>query len=156
MGKIKSFSEIKKISQRLKKEGKIIVFTNGCFDIIHPGHIKLLKKGKSIGDILIVGLNNDKSIIKLKGKKRPIIDEKGRAEIVSSFEMVDYLVLFGQETPEKLIKVILPHYILKGGDYKEDQVVGKEIVEKYGGKVIIFPLYKKYSTTKIIKRMKNG
>jgi len=152
MYKIKTIKEIKKICKKLKKENKIIVFTNGCFDIIHPGHIKLLKKAKSFGDILIVGLNKDNSIKKLKGKKRPIIDEKGRAEILSSFSMVDYVVLFGEKTPIRLIKNILPHYIVKGGDYKENEVVGKELIEKYGGKVVIVPLYKRYSTTNLLKK----
>jgi rfaE bifunctional protein nucleotidyltransferase chain/domain len=137
MRKIKTIKEIKKICEKLRKENKIIVFTNGCFDIIHPGHIKLLKKAKSLGDVLIVGLNKDISVKKLKGKNRPIIDEKGRAEILSSLSMVDYIVLFGEETPIRLIENILPHYIVKGGDYKEDEVVGKEVVEKYGGKVVI-------------------
>ncbi|MGC8976609.1 MAG: D-glycero-beta-D-manno-heptose 1-phosphate adenylyltransferase [Candidatus Ratteibacteria bacterium] len=155
MSKIKKFSEIQKISEKLKKEGKIIVFTNGCFDIIHPGHIKLLKEAKSFGDVLIVGLNKDISVKKIKGEKRPVIDEKGRAEILSSFEMVDYVVLFGDKTPKRLIKKILPHFIVKGGDYKEDEVVGKDIVEKYGGKVIIVGLYRNYSTTNIIKKI-NG
>jgi D-beta-D-heptose 7-phosphate kinase/D-beta-D-heptose 1-phosphate adenosyltransferase len=154
MRKIKTIKEIKKICEKLKKENKIIVFTNGCFDIIHPGHIKLLKKAKSLGDILIVGLNKDNSVKKLKGKMRPIIDEKGRAEILSSLSMVDYIVLFGEETPIRLIENILPHYIVKGGDYKEDEVVGKEVVEKYGGKVVIVPLYKKYSTTNLLKKIK--
>lgn len=154
MNKIKKINEIKKISEKLKSEGKIIVFTNGCFDILHPGHIKLLKKAKSLGDVLIVGLNKDNSVRKLKGKNRPIIDEKGRAEILSSLYMVDYVVLFGEKTPIKLIKEILPHYIVKGGDYKKEDVVGKDIVEKHGGKVVIVPLYKKYSTTKIIEKMK--
>lgn len=153
MSKIKNFLEIKKISEKLKKEGKIIVFTNGCFDIIHPGHIKLLKRAKTLGDILIVGLNKDRSVKKLKGEKRPIIDEKGRAEILSSLEMVDYVVLFGEGTPERLIKIILPHYIVKGGDYKNKEVIGKDIIEKYGGKVVIIPLYKKYSTTNLIKKI---
>jgi rfaE bifunctional protein nucleotidyltransferase chain/domain len=153
MCKIKTLKEIKKISEKLKKENKIIVFTNGCFDIIHPGHIKLLKKAKSFGDVLIVGLNKDSSIKKLKGKTRPIINEKDRAEVLSSLSMVDYVVLFGEKTPIKLIKNILPNYIVKGGDYKEDEVVGKEIVEKYGGKVIIIPLYKNYSTTNLIKKV---
>jgi D-beta-D-heptose 7-phosphate kinase/D-beta-D-heptose 1-phosphate adenosyltransferase len=153
MCKIKTLKEIKKISEKLKKENKIIVFTNGCFDIIHPGHIKLLKKAKSFGDVLIVGLNKDSSIKKLKGKTRPIINEKDRAEVLSSLSMVDYVVLFGEKTPIKLIKNILPNYIVKGGDYKEDEVVGKEIVEKYGGKVIIVPLYKNYSTTNLIKKV---
>ncbi len=152
MHKIKTIKEIKKICEKLRKENKIIVFTNGCFDIIHPGHIKLLKKAKSLGDILIVGLNKDTSVKKLKGEKRPIIDEKGRAEILSSFSMVDYIVLFGEKTPIRLIKNILPHYIVKGGDYKENEVVGKEIIKKYGGKVVIVPFYKNYSTTNLLKK----
>jgi D-beta-D-heptose 7-phosphate kinase/D-beta-D-heptose 1-phosphate adenosyltransferase len=152
MQKIKTLKEIKKICEKLRKENKIIVFTNGCFDIIHPGHIKLLKKAKSLGDVLIVGLNKDISVKKLKGKNRPIIDEKGRAEILSSLSMVDYIVLFGEKTPIRLIKNILPNYIVKGGDYKVNEVVGKEIVGKYGGKVVIVPLYKKYSTTNLLKK----
>ncbi|MCM8766771.1 MAG: D-glycero-beta-D-manno-heptose 1-phosphate adenylyltransferase [Candidatus Omnitrophica bacterium] len=153
MYKIKTIEEIKKISSELKKQGKIIVFTNGCFDIIHPGHIKVLKRAKSIGDILIVGLNSDKSVKMLKGKGRPIIDQKGRCEILSCFSMIDYIVVFKEKTPEKLIKKILPDFIVKGGDYKEEEVIGKEIIEKYGGKVVIVPLYKKYSTTNLIRKI---
>ncbi|MCM8809008.1 MAG: D-glycero-beta-D-manno-heptose 1-phosphate adenylyltransferase [Candidatus Omnitrophica bacterium] len=153
MYKIKTIEEIKKISSKLKKQGKIIVFTNGCFDIIHPGHIKVLKRAKSIGDILIVGLNSDKSVKMLKGKGRPIIDQKRRCEILSCFSMIDYIVVFKEKTPEKLIKKILPDFIVKGGDYKEEEVIGKEIIEKYGGKVVIVPLYKKYSTTNLIRKI---
>lgn len=102
---------------------------------------------------MIVGLNSDKSIKKIKGEKRPVIDQKGRSEILSSFWMIDYIVLFNEETPEKLIKVILPNFIVKGGDYKENEVAGRDIVEKYGGKVIIVPLYKKYSTTNLIRKI---
>lgn len=153
MYKIKTIKEIKKISEKLKLKGKTIVFTNGCFDIIHPGHIKVLKKAKSIGDILIVGLNSDKSIKKIKGKNRPIIDQKGRCEILSSLWMVDYIVLFDEDTPEKLIKSIIPNFIVKGSDYKKEEVVGKDIIEKYGGKVIIVPLYKNYSTTNLIRKI---
>ncbi|HOK56043.1 MAG TPA: D-glycero-beta-D-manno-heptose 1-phosphate adenylyltransferase [bacterium] len=153
MCKIKTLKEIKKISERLKKEGKTIVFTNGCFDIIHPGHIKILKKAKSMGDVLIVGLNSDKSIKKIKGEKRPIIDQRGRCEIMSSFWMVDYIVLFEEKTPEKLIKSILPNFIVKGSDYREEEVIGRDIIEKYGGKVVIVPLNKKYSTTNLIRKI---
>ncbi|MFN4226987.1 MAG: D-glycero-beta-D-manno-heptose 1-phosphate adenylyltransferase [Candidatus Ratteibacteria bacterium] len=153
MDKIKSIEEIEKISSNLRKEGKTIVFTNGCFDILHPGHIKVLKKAKSIGDILIVGLNSDKSIRMIKGKKRPIIDQKGRCEILSSLSMVDYIVIFEEKTPEKLIKAILPNFIVKGADYKKEEVVGKDIIERYGGKIVIVPLYKKYSTTNLIKKI---
>jgi len=156
MGKIKTLPEIKKIVNDFKKKGKKIVFTNGCFDIIHAGHIKILKKAKSLGDILIVGLNKDKSVRKLKGENRPIMKEKHRAEILASFEMVDFVVLFGEETPEKLIKEIKPDVLVKGEDYKNKKIVGKEIVEKYGGKVILCPLVKNCSTSLIIKKIKEN
>jgi len=154
MKKKKNFTEIKNIVNKLKKKGKKIVFTNGCFDILHTGHIKLLKKAKGLGDILIVGINKDSSIKKLKGKGRPIMDEKQRIEIISAIEFVDYVVPFGQTTPENLIRIIKPDIIVKGGDYKKDEVIGKDIVEKYGGKVYIFPLLKNISTTKIINKIK--
>ncbi len=154
MDKKKNFIEINNIVNELKKRGKRIVFTNGCFDILHAGHIKLLKKAKKLGDVLIVGINKDKSIKKIKGKDRPIMDEKQRIEIISAIEFVDYVVPFGDTTPEKLIKMIKPDIIVKGGDYKKDEVVGKDIVEKYGGKVYIFPLVKNISTTKIINKIK--
>ena len=154
MEKVKNFTQIAEIVNELKRKGKKVVFTNGCFDILHSGHIKLLKKAKKLGDILILGINKDKSIKKLKGKGRPIMNEKQRIEIISAIEFVDYVVPFGQPTPEKLIKRIKPDIIVKGGDYKKNEVIGKDIVEKYGGKVYIFPLVKNISTTKIIKKIK--
>ncbi|HRR96110.1 MAG TPA: D-glycero-beta-D-manno-heptose 1-phosphate adenylyltransferase [Candidatus Ratteibacteria bacterium] len=156
MRKKKSFKEIVKIVKELKRENKKIVFTNGCFDIIHSGHIKLLKKAKQLGDVVIVGINKDSSIKKIKGKNRPILNENQRIEIISAIEFVDYVVPFGQTTPEKLIKIIKPDILIKGGDYKKEDVVGKDIVEKYGGKVYIFPLIGNISTTNIIKKIKNG
>lgn len=154
MEKVKNFTQIAEIVNELKRKGKKVVFTNGCFDILHSGHIKLLKKAKELGDVLILGINKDKSIKKLKGKGRPIMNEKQRIEIISAIEFVDYVVPFGQPTPEKLIKRIKPDIIVKGGDYKKKEVIGKDIVEKYGGKVYIFPLVKNISTTKIIKKIK--
>lgn len=154
MGKIKNFGEIERISSYLKKEGKKIVFTNGCFDILHKGHIRLLKKAKSLGNVLIVGLNTDSSIRRLKGKGRPFLKEKERAEIISALEMVDYVVLFPQNTPYELIKIIRPHILVKGGDYNREGVIGKDIVESYGGKVYIFPMVKGASTTKIAERIR--
>jgi len=156
MRKKKSFKEIVKIVKELKRENKKIVFTNGCFDIIHSGHIKLLKKAKQLGDVVIVGINKDSSVKKIKGKNRPIFSENQRIEIISAIEFVDYVVPFGQTTPEKLIKIIKPDILIKGGDYKKEDVVGKDIVEKYGGKVYIFPLIGNISTTNIIKKIKNG
>jgi len=114
MRKKKSFKEIVKIVKELKRENKKIVFTNGCFDIIHSGHIKLLKKAKQLGDVVIVGINKDSSVKKIKGKNRPIFSENQRIEIISAIEFVDYVVPFGQTTPEKLIKIIKPDILING------------------------------------------
>lgn len=156
MEKIKSFGEIEKISRYLKEKGRRIVFTNGCFDILHRAHIRLLRKAKSLGDILIVGLNTDSSVKRMKGKGRPFLKEKERAEILSALEMVDYVVLFPQDTPYRLIKTIRPDILVKGGDYKKEEVVGRDIVEGYGGKVYIFPMIRGVSTTKILEKIEKS
>jgi rfaE bifunctional protein nucleotidyltransferase chain/domain len=153
MSKINTFKEIARICKKLKDEEKVIVFTNGCFDILHAGHIKLLKAAKAKGDILIVGLNTDGSIEQIKGSSRPFIRENDRAEILSALEMVDYVVLFPQDTPEKLIKIIKPDVLVKGGDYRRETVVGRQFVEGYGGKVILVPELKNRSTTSIVKKI---
>ena len=152
--KIKSLSELKRIVNRLKKKDKKIVFTNGCFDILHPGHIYYLKDAKKKGDRLILGLNSDSSVRKLKGKGRPLIPEGERAEILSNLESVDYISIFHEETPERLIREISPDVLVKGGDYRRKEVVGRKFVEEKGGKVIIIPLLKGYSTTTLIKKIK--
>jgi len=149
--KIVSQLEIKKISENLKKKGRKIIFTNGCFDIIHIGHIKLIKKASSLGDILIIGLNSDNSVKRLKGKNRPINNFSDRAEVLSAIEGVDYIVGFSEDTPYNLIKKIRPDIIVKGGDYKVNDVIGREFAKK----VYIFPLIKGKSTTKIIEKSKN-
>lgn len=136
-----------------RQNNKSIVFTNGCFDILHPGHLKLLNKAKSLGDILVVGLNSDSSVKKLKGKSRPLINQVQRSSIISLLDAVDYVTIFGEDTPLHLIKEIMPDIIVKGGDYSADKVVGKEFVENYGGKVIIVPLFKNYSTSAIVSGM---
>lgn len=154
MKKLKDFQEIEGIAGRLKQTGRKAVFTNGCFDILHKGHIRLLKKAKSLGDVLIIGLNADASVRRLKGKERPFFKEKERAEVISALEMVDYVVLFPQDTPYELIKIIKPNVLVKGGDYMKEEVVGRDIVEGYGGKVFIFPVVKGASTTKIAEKIK--
>lgn len=151
--KIKNLSEIKEISETLKREGKIIVFTNGCFEILHPGHIQLLETAKSFGDVLIVGINSDESVKKIKGEKKLIFDEKSRLKIISSLECVDYTVLFDENTPENLIKTIKPHIHIKGGDYKEEDLPEAKIIKSYGGKIIIVPLVEGFSTTNIINKI---
>ncbi|HIE35754.1 MAG TPA: D-glycero-beta-D-manno-heptose 1-phosphate adenylyltransferase [Candidatus Omnitrophica bacterium] len=150
MKKIKTLPQIKKIIKELKKEEKKIVFTNGCFDILHPGHIKLLNEAKKKGDCLVVGLNSDSSIRRIKGKKRPILNEKARGVVLEAIEVIDYIVFFKEDTPYNLIKEIRPHYLVKGADWKEEKVVGKDLVEK----IFLVKLIADYSTTKIIDKIK--
>ena len=148
--RIKTTDEIRKISQNLKDNGKKIIFTNGCFDILHSGHTEYLNKSKNLGDILIVGLNSNHSVSALKGKNRPINDELDRALILSSLESVDYVVIFNEDTPYHLIKAISPNILVKGGDYLGKKVVGEDIVEE----VKIVDLIKGKSTSKTVDKIK--
>ncbi len=136
-------------------KSKKIVFTNGCFDIIHAGHISYLNEAKSLGDILIVGLNSDNSVKRLKGEGRPIICEKDRAYVLSSLKPVDYVIIFDEDTPYKLIKEIKPDILVKGGDYEGKDVVGKDMVESYGGKFILINFLEGKSTSGIINKIKS-
>ncbi len=151
-----SRQKIKEIAKRFKKNGKKIVFTNGCFDLIHKGHIYLIKEAEKLGDILIIGLNSDLSVKKIKGEKRPILKEEDRSFIINNIKGVDYVVLFDEETPEKLIMEIEPDVLVKGGDYKEEEIVGAEFVKKRGGVVVVIPYLEGFSTSEIIKRVKDG
>ncbi|MCM8764624.1 MAG: D-glycero-beta-D-manno-heptose 1-phosphate adenylyltransferase [Candidatus Omnitrophica bacterium] len=151
--KIKSLRQLKKIVEELKKKGKKIVFTNGCFDILHAGHLYSLEKAKKLGDVLIVGINSDRSVRKLKGKKRPIVGEKDRSYLISGFSCVDYCVIFDQETRILLIETLNPDIIVKGADYKKKQIVGNDIVQEYGGKVVRMPLAPGRSTSSLIKKI---
>ncbi len=132
-----------------------IVFSNGCFDILHRGHVEYLSKAASLGDIMVIGLNTDSSIKKLKGKNRPVQDEVSRAEIMASLFFVDYVVYFEQETPLELITYLQPDILVKGKDYKEDEVVGADVVRAKGGKVITIDLVEGYSTSSIINNLLN-
>lgn len=153
--KVKQKKELKNILNEAKKRNETVVFTNGCFDIIHPGHIKLLNFAKSQGDILVIGLNSDKSVKKIKGNLRPILKEKERALVLAGLESVDFIVIFEEETPLQIIKYLMPDVLVKGEDWKEKGVVGREFVEKNGGRVVLAPLYKGYTTSNIIKKIKN-
>lgn len=148
--KIKKLNELKKIVKNLKNAGKKIVFTNGCFDIIHIGHIHYLKEAKKLGDILIVAINSDKSVHTIKGRNRPIIPENERAEILSAFMMVDYVIIFSEKDPIKIISELLPDVLVKGGDWRIDEVLGKDIVERNKGRVVTIPTVKNRSTTDLI------
>ena len=146
MGKTKSLEEILLLAKKLKKEGKIIAFTNGCFDILHPGHIKILKEAKKKADILIVGLNSNISVKKIKGPQRPILSQSARAKILESIKYVDYVVIFNEKTPYNLIKRIKPDYLIKGADWTKEKVVGGNLAKN----VFLVKLKKGYSTTNII------
>jgi len=145
-----SLSEIKTIRAKLKAEGKKIVFTNGVFDLIHVGHVDYLFKAKSLGDVLIVGLNSDESVKRIKGAKRPILKQEERAFILTNLKPVDYVVLFDEDTPAKLISEIIPDILVKGADWAVEKIVGKEVVEKNGGKVMNIEFVNDQSTSKII------
>ncbi len=151
--KIKTIDEISKIIENLRKEKKVVVFTNGCFDMLHGGHIKYLYDARKLGDVLVIGLNSDSSIRRIKGEKRPIINQEERAYILSSLEMIDFIVIFDEDTPYELIKCIKPDILVKGGDWDVSKIVGKDIVESYGGKVLSIPYVDGKSTTNIIKRI---
>lgn len=146
-------SEMKQIRQKLKKENKIVVFTNGCFDILHAGHVDYLCKAKKLGDVLIVGLNTDSSIKRLKGNNRPVTSELERAFVISNLKAVDYVVFFDEDTPYNLISELIPDILVKGADWSIDNIVGKDIVEKNGGKVLNINFDIDQSTSKIIKKI---
>jgi rfaE bifunctional protein nucleotidyltransferase chain/domain len=151
--KIKNHSQLIKTVGSLKKRGKTIVFTNGCFDILHKGHVNLLEKARSLGDILIVALNSDSSVKKLKGPKRPLNTQNDRATIVAALGAVDFVTFFDDPTPQDLIKKISPDILVKGGDWKKENIVGSEHVESYGGKVRSIKFVKGYSTSQFINRI---
>lgn len=144
------------IRDKLKEQGKTLTFTNGCFDILHSGHLRVLQEAKDAGDFLIVGVNSDKSIRRLKGPHRPVISEKERATLLAALKMVDYVIIFHEDTPFELINAILPDVLVKGADWGDDEIVGSDIVRENGGKVLRVPLEKGHSTTGIIQRILEG
>lgn len=149
--KIKTKEDLHRIVEDLKKKGKRIVFTNGCFDLLHLGHIRYLEKAKSLGDILVVGVNSDRSVQSLKGPERPILPEGERAEILSGLECVDYITLFDELTPLELISSLQPHILVKGGNWAKETTVGREVVERSGGEVVILPFVEGSSTSNLIE-----
>jgi D-beta-D-heptose 7-phosphate kinase/D-beta-D-heptose 1-phosphate adenosyltransferase len=141
---------------REKRNGRRVVFTNGCFDLLHPGHIRSLEQARALGDALIVGLNGDAGVRQLKGEGRPVIPERERAEILAALECVDAVVIFQDPTPREVIARLLPDVLVKGGDWPGDQIVGREEVEAAGGRVVSVPVAPGYSTTAILKKIREG
>lgn len=152
--KIKTVDEIAAIATEAKKNGRRVVFTNGCFDLLHRGHVHILRQAKAAGDLLIVGMNSDRSVKSIKGPARPILPEIDRVELIAAMEMVDYVVLFDEPDPYQLIATIKPNVLAKGGDWSSDKIVGADIVERDGGRVAVIPYLKGFSTTEIIERIR--
>ena len=149
--KIKKREDLRRIVEDFKTKGKRIVFTNGCFDLLHIGHIRYLEEAKSLGDVLVVGVNSDRSVRNLKGPNRPILPEEERTEILSGLESVNYITIFDEPTPLELISFLQPHILVKGGDWTKETIVGKEVVERLGGEVVILPFVEGSSTSNLIE-----
>ena len=153
MGKVITLPEMVAERAKLKASGKKLVFTNGCFDILHVGHVRLLREAAAFGDTLVVAVNDDGSVRRLKGSERPINPENARGEVLAALQMVDYIVLFSEDDPGRIIHEIVPDILVKGGDWSLDQIVGRDFVESHGGKVISIPLVPGYSTTGILDKL---
>ena len=151
--KIKKPEELKTIISHLKKIGKKIVFTNGCFDLLHYGHVKYLQEAKRKGDILVVAVNSDASVRRIKGSKRPLVNQNDRLKIVAALESVDYAVLFKEDTPVKIIGLLRPDILIKGADWHKNNIVGSNIVLSYGGRVSTIKLVKDRSSTNLIRKI---
>jgi len=153
VGKVLSLNEAALFLEKQKKNGKKIVFTNGCFDIIHKGHIEYLQKAKALGDILVIGLNSDESVRRLKGPERPVMPEEDRAYILSHIVGVDVVCVFNEDTPHKIIKTLVPDILVKGAEYELHEIVGRDVVEGAGGKVVRVPMIEGRSTRNLIKKI---
>jgi len=151
--KIYELGEFLEVRRELKKQGQKVVFTNGCFDLIHAGHVRLFQEAKKHGDVLVVALNDDASVRKLKGPSRPVFPLAERWEILEAIGAIDYLTSFSEETPQKIIAALVPDVLVKGGDWRPGEVVGKNEVEAAGGKVVIVPYLKGHSTSSVIKKI---
>jgi len=152
--KYKSVDELSAMSAQARKAGRVVVFTNGCFDLVHRGHIHLLRQAKALGDLLIVGLNSDVSVKTIKGPDRPIMPEADRIELIAALEMVDYVVAYDEPDPYRVIAAIQPNVLVKGGDWTPDKIIGRETVEARGGTVKTIPLVPGVSTTAIVEKIK--
>lgn len=153
--KLKDLTELAAIAAQARLSGKTIVFTNGCFDLLHRGHVHILRQAKAGGDILIVGINSDRSVQVIKGPKRPILPETDRIELIAAMEMVDYVIVFDEPDPYRVIEAIKPDLLAKGGDWSAEKIVGADIVEREGGRVAVIPYLQGYSTSGIIERIRN-
>jgi D-beta-D-heptose 7-phosphate kinase/D-beta-D-heptose 1-phosphate adenosyltransferase len=150
---ILNWAEVLSLREKWRRQGKKVVFTNGCFDLLHAGHVYLFKEAKKLGDRLIVAVNSDGSLRRLKGPKRPVFPLRERLEILAAIEYIDVLTVFRQTTPQKIISLLRPDILVKGGDWPPDQIVGRREVEASGGRVVLIPYIKGLSTTELIKKI---
>lgn len=153
MGKVMSLEELREARETARREKRRFVFTNGCFDIIHPGHVELLRTARSLGDELAVAINSDSSVKRLKGERRPIVSQYDRAQVLAALESVDFVTIFEEDTPARVISVLRPDVLVKGSDYAIDEIVGRQEVEEVGGKVVRVSLHGSYSTEKLLKEI---
>lgn len=156
MGKVIGIEELSRLLEGSRSGGSKIVFTNGVFDILHAGHLDYLKRSKKLGDILIVGVNSDESTKTIKGDDRPINNEEDRTTLLAGLECVDYVTLFSEITPINLIRLLRPDLLVKGADYSADEVVGKDVVESFGGEVKLIPFKEGFSTSRLIDKIRSG
>ena len=156
MGTIVSFHDLASLRERFRTEDKKVVFSNGVFDILHRGHVEFLNKAKALGDLLAVGVNSDESARRIKGYSRPVVPQEDRAFVVANIAAVDYVCIFEEETPLAIIMALMPDILVKGADWDVDHVVGREVVEKAGGKVVTIELTPGRSTTTMIERIRAG
>lgn len=153
MGKILSKEQLKIRLDEHRQEGKKIVFTNGCFDILHVGHVRYLQEARKLGDLLVLGLNSDSSVRTLKGEKRPLVPQDERADVLAALEAINYVTIFDEATPLELIEYLKPDFLVKGGDWSEDEIVGADAIRKWGGRVIVAPLIQGRSTTNVVEKI---
>jgi D-glycero-beta-D-manno-heptose 1-phosphate adenylyltransferase len=156
MGKIVSQDELVSLTAREKRSGRRVVFTNGCFDLLHPGHVRCLAEARALGDLLVVAINSDRSVRDNKGSERPLVPQNDRAEVLAALSSVDYVTIFDGPTPRDLIAHILPSILVKGADWAPNEVVGREQVEAAGGRVVSIPLAPGYSTTRLLQKIRKA
>ena len=154
--KIRSLPALARIVRAARHAGRIVVFTNGCFDLLHAGHVTLLQRAKRCGDLLIVGLNSDRSVQAIKGPRRPIVAQQDRALVLAALESVDYVTLFDEPTPQRVIATLRPQVLVKGADWAAGQIVGSDLVRRAHGRIVRLPLLKGYSTSRLIERIKRS
>src|ERR1700686_4332099 len=156
MGKIVSQDELIQATAREKRDGRRVVFTNGCFDLLHPGHVRCLAEARALGDVLVVAVNSDRSVRGNKGPERPLVPQNDRAEVLAGLSSVDYVTIFDEPTPRELIARVLPGVLVKGADWGPNEVVGREEIEAAGGQVVSIPLAPGYSTTKLLQKIRKA